>query len=248
MGFFSNIFREKQERFPADLTMLGTDLHSHLIPGIDDGAKTLEDALILVRALHELGYTKLITTPHVMSDYYQNTPETILSGLEKLRKAVETSNIPVTIEAAAEYYIDENFASKIDKKELLTFADNHVLIELPFFNEPKNLNTEIFNLTIAGYKVVLAHVERYTYWYHDFENYEKLKDREVLFQLNLTSFYEDGKSHLRKISEKLIDAGMINFLGSDAHNMEHIEKVRKIRNNKHLKKLIDSGNLLNKIL
>ena len=197
---------------------------------------------------NKIGYKKLITTPHVMSDYYQNSPETILSGLEKLKEGVIAANIPVTIEAAAEYYIDEHFASKIEKKELLTFAGNHVLIELPFFNEPKNLNTEIFNLTISGYKVVLAHVERYTYWFHDFENYEKLKDREVFFQLNLTSLYEDGKSHIRKICEKLIDAGMINFLGSDAHNPEHIEKIKKVLSNKHLKILIDSGKLLNKNL
>jgi tyrosine-protein phosphatase YwqE len=248
MGIFGSIFGSENKKSPVDLSLLGTDLHSHFIPGIDDGAQDMESALHLVRAMHELGYKKLITTPHVMSDYYKNTPEIILSGLKKLQDTVSKAGIPITIEAAAEYYIDDYFTPRIDKKELLTFAGNHVLVELPFFNEPQQFLKAVFDLTVAGYKVVLAHVERYTYWYHDFENYEKLKDREVLFQMNITSLFNDSNSHLRKICEKLIDADMINVLGSDAHNMQHIDKIKNVLHNKHLHKLIESGKLINEKL
>lgn len=245
MSFFQNIFGKGKLSEPVDLSILVTDLHSHLIPGIDDGVKTYEESIQVIKALCALGYRKIITTPHIMSDFYKNTPEIIKNGLYMLREEINKQGIDVEIDAAAEYYIDDLFIEKLKKKELLTFSGNHILVELPFFSEPQNFHSVIFELTVEGYKPVLAHVERYTYWYNDFENYEKLKDREVLLQMNLTSLYEDANSHLRKIAEKLIEKNMIDLVGGDVHNMQHIEKIKKVLYNPSLKKLVDSGRLMN---
>ena len=245
MSFLQNIFGKGKITDPVDLSVLVTDLHSHLIPGIDDGVKNYDEAIQVIRSLCELGYKKIITTPHIMSDYYKNTPEIIKNGLYMLREEISKQGISVEIDAAAEYYIDDLFIEKLKRKELLTFSGNHILVELPFFNEPQNFHSVIFELIVEGYKPILAHVERYTYWYNDFENYVKLKDREVLLQMNLTSLYEDDNSHLRKMTEKLIEKEMIDFVGGDVHNMQHIENIKKVLHNNSLKKLIDSGKLLN---
>jgi tyrosine-protein phosphatase YwqE len=245
LSFFQNIFSKGKSAEPVDLSALVTDLHSHLIPGIDDGVKSYEESIQVIKALCAFGYKKIITTPHIMSDYYKNTPEIIKNGLYMLREEISKQGIDVEIDAAAEYYIDDLFIEKLKRKELLTFSGNHILVELPFFSEPKNFFSVIFELVVEGYKPVLAHVERYTYWYHDFENYEKLKDREILLQMNLTSLYEDDNSHLKKMAEKLIEKNMIDIVGGDVHNMHHIEKIKKVLHNSALKKLVESDRLLN---
>jgi tyrosine-protein phosphatase YwqE len=101
------VFQKKEILAPADLALLGTDIHSHLIPAVDDGSKSLEDSINMIRSFQEMGYKKIITTPHVMSDFYKNTPETILGGLSDVRAELKSQNIDIELEAAAEYYLDE---------------------------------------------------------------------------------------------------------------------------------------------
>lgn len=220
-------------------------MHSHLIPGIDDGARTMEDSLNLVRKMHELGFTKLITTPHIQSEFYKNTPEIILSGLLKLRDALAAENIPVTIEAAAEYLLDDGFQEKMNAGELLSFGDKFILVEISYYSPPPNLKSTIFNLQCDGYKVILAHPERYSYWFNDFAKYQDLKDRGVLFQLNTVSLAGYYPDPIKKFAEKLIDKEMIDFIGSDMHNMNYMEALERSMNEKTLSRLITSGRLLN---
>lgn len=229
----------------TDFSAIATDMHSHLIPAIDDGAKTLEDSISLIRRLHELGYRKLITTPHIQHEYYRNTPEIILGGLEEVRKAIAAEGIPVEIEAGAEYLIDDGFEDKANKGELMTFGDKYVLVELSYFNPHPNLKTIVFNLQIDGYKVILAHPERYSYWFNDFPKFEDLKDRGVFFQLNLVSLTGYYPDPVKKFAEKLIDNGMIDFAGSDMHNMNYMTAMERCLKERSLARLIDSGNLLN---
>src|SRR5437867_1813042 len=115
---FSKLFnRKKKEDEVDELTIpenahcafLGADLHCHFIPGIDDGAKTIEDSLTMLRDMKEMGYNTIITTPHVMIDYYPNTTEVIQNGLQNVRNALRENNIDIKLWAAAEYYIDEHF-------------------------------------------------------------------------------------------------------------------------------------------
>ena len=248
MNFFSKLFSSSPKMGMADLSVLKTDVHSHFIPGIDDGAQTMEESVALVKALRDLGYEKIITTPHVMSDYYKNTPDIILAGLEKLREAVKEAGIEIEIDAAAEYYLDYDFELKIAEKRLLTFGKNHVLFELPFLSPPENLNKAVFEMQTNGYKPILAHPERYSFWYKDFEKFVELKEKGVLFQMNLNSLTGHYSIDTKKIAERMIDENMIDLLGTDCHNMNHVGLLHSCLSEKYLHKILQKEDLLNRIL
>lgn len=249
MAIFSRLFGKKEKLLePADLSVLETDVHSHFIPGIDDGAKTMNDTLELLQAMQDFGYKKVITTPHVMSDYYRNTPEIILRGLEQVREAAVKKGLTIQIDAAAEYYLDFDFEEKIRKKELLTFGKNYVLFEMPFVGEPQNLSRAVFEMQMAGYKPVLAHVERYTFWHNDFEKVQNIYDKGVLLQLNLNSLSGHYSIPTKKVAEKVIDLNMISLVGTDCHNMNHIELLRHTATYPHLHQIIQNKYLINKQL
>jgi tyrosine-protein phosphatase YwqE len=165
VGLFKKIFGEKLLSTPVNLGILKTDVHSHFIPGIDDGAQTIDDSIALITQMRNFGYTKVITTPHIMGDAFKNGRHNILPGLETVKNAIKENNIDINIEAAAEYYIDADLEEKIKKKDILSFGNNYVLFEMPFVSEPSNLSTVIFELQLAGYKPVMAHVERYPFWH-----------------------------------------------------------------------------------
>lgn len=247
MAFF-NLFRGKSEVPAVDLSILGTDIHSHFIPGIDDGARTMEDSLNLLRAMHEFGYRKVITTPHVMSDHFRNTREGILSGLDSLRNALSKEDLGIEVEAAAEYYLDFDLERKLKEEELLTFGKKYLLFELSFMNPPDNLYHFIFEAQMKGYKPVLAHPERYPFWIQKFEEYEKLTDKGVLLQLNINSVTGYYSPAVKVLAEKLIKGGMISFLGSDCHHAGHIQLMQRAVKEKALAQLMASGKLLNPTL
>jgi tyrosine-protein phosphatase YwqE len=228
-----------------DFSPIGTDMHSHLIPGIDDGSKSMEDTLILARRLHQLGFRKLITTPHIQNEYFRNTPEIILSGLDRVREALKEAGIPVEVEAAAEYLMDDGFEEKINSGKLLSFSDKYILVELSYYNPHPNLKAFVFNLQVDGYKVILAHPERYSYWFSDFSRYEDLKDRGVFFQVNLVSLAGYYPDPCKKMAERLIEKGMVEFVGSDMHNMNYMSAMENSLKEKTLAKLVESGRLMN---
>ena len=229
----------------ANLGLLKTDVHSHLIPGIDDGSTSVEDSLNIIRGLHSLGYSKLITTPHIMSDFYRNTPEIILAGLEDVRAAVAREGIPVELEAAAEYYCDYEFEKSIGEKKLLSFGDKYVLVELSYLNPSDNFDSVTFKLQLEGYKPVLAHPERYPYWYQSFNKYEEFRDKGVLLQINLASITGHYGSVAKRISERLIENNMVDFLGTDTHKMSHVDVFKKSLKLPILRRLLESGTLRN---
>lgn len=234
------------EKLPeVELSRLHTDFHSHLIPGIDDGAPDISSSLELIKGLHELGYRKLITTPHVMSDYYKNESRSILKGLDELREACSRENLNVELEAAAEYYLDEGFEKLIKKKDLLTFGNNYVLFELPFISEPQNLTAIIFELQTAGYRPILAHPERYPFWYKDFEKFQDMKDRSVMLQMNILSLTGIYSAETKKIAERMVDEELFDFIGTDCHNIQQLKLIKDNLDLKYLHKLMDSGKLMN---
>src|SRR6188768_2685273 len=190
MSFLKNIFGKKEDlNYPAvhDYSWVGVDMHSHLIPGIDDGSKTMEESIDLIKKYAAHGFRKLITTPHIMSDAYRNTPEIILCGLDKLRAAVKNEGINMELEAAAEYYFDEGFTKYIKEKNLLTIGGKYLLFEVSYMNAPDNINQVIFDIQIAGLIPILAHPERYPFWYNDFDRYHQFKAAGVMLQLNTNS-------------------------------------------------------------
>ena len=247
-NFFTSFFgKDKSERL-GDFSELVTDMHSHFIPGIDDGCQTMDESVSLIRSMAELGFRKLITTPHIMSDYFKNNSINITEGLIKLREKLSAELIRIELEAAAEYYLDDVFLKLLDKADLLTFGrEKYLLLEVSYINYPENFNNIIFDILVKGYIPVLAHPERYPYWSIRFEEYSKLRDMGVLFQLNITSLSGYYGPDVKRTAEKLAVHSMVDFLGSDAHHDKHIMALRKSLSSKTLAALV-KGNLLNKKL
>ena len=238
--------KKEEELAPLDFSILKTDIHSHFIPGIDDGAPDLETSISLIKKMQELGYSKVITSPHVMSDFYQNSSETIFKGLADVREELKAQKINMEIDAAAEYYIDFDFEQKIGKEQFLTFGDKHILVELSFIEEPRNLFDIIFKLQLDGYKVVLAHPERYAYY--KMEEYKELKNRGVLLQINLLSLIGHYSPQIQIKTEKLIEENIVSYVGTDCHNRMHAELYEKCQTKKAWHDLVNSGLLLNDTL
>lgn len=220
------------------LSVLHTDMHSHLIPGIDDGAKTMEDSLELIKALQGLGYKKIITTPHIYFELYPNSKAIITGGLTKLQKALKQAEIDITLEAAAEYFMDDHFEELLQKNELLSFASNHVLVETSFFAAPPKLENYIFQLRTKGYQPILAHPERYSFMAQNFKKYERLKDMGCLFQLNLLSIAGRYGPQIQKTAEKMLKLNMIEFLGTDLHNQDHLYGIEQMVKSNKVTKLL----------
>ena len=241
-------FSKKKEKdcAPLDFSVLQTDIHSHLIPGIDDGSPDLETSISLIKKMQELGYKKVITSPHVMSDFYKNTAAIILSGLADVRAELQAQAISIEIDAVAEYYIDFDFEQKIGKEKFLTFGNNYILVELSFMQAPQNLFDIIFKLQMEGYKVVLAHPERYAYYVK--KDYEELVARGVLLQINLLSLIGYYSPKVQQKTKSLITESQVSFVGTDCHNMNHAALYEKCQTQKDWHDLVNSGKLLNSTL
>jgi tyrosine-protein phosphatase YwqE len=232
-----NWFKKKQD------TVQGlrptTDLHSHLLPGLDDGVQSFEEMEEIVLRFQKLGYTKLITTPHVMSDFYRNTSEVILKKRDEVNTWLANKNINIPIEAAAEYYLDEDLLKKAEEHfPLLTMGDKYLLFETNFLTEPFQLREFIFSVTSQGYKPILAHPERYIYLQDNFEKVEDLLNRGIYFQINLSSISGYYSKGAQRLAHKLIDKGWVHFIGSDCHNLQHIQRIEETVSLKYFQKAI----------
>jgi protein-tyrosine phosphatase len=212
-----------------------TDMHSHLLAGIDDGVKNWEEAERIIISFLEMGFQQIITTPHIMSDTYRNDPSGIAMKLMELKQLLSEKNINIEVQAAAEYYLDETIYSKVINKEvLLTFGQRYLLFETNFLSEPFQLKDFIFQASTQGYRLVLAHPERYGYM--TMSKAEDLRNRGVLFQLNtlsITGFYTRS---IQKLAYQFIDKGWVDFLGSDCHNQLQADALRKATNNRYVQK------------
>ena len=198
------------------------DIHSHLLPGIDDGAKTFEDTLSLTKALQGFGVSQFITTPHIIQHVWDNTHEQIRVKSETTILALEKNNITVPFKAAAEYLMDDQFVHLFQSGELLTLKDNYVLVEMSYINAPIQLYSILFDLQVAGYIPVLAHPERYLFYQNNFSEYAKLKKAGCLFQLNLLSIVGYYGTGIMKTADQLLQKGMYTYVGSDVHHNNHI--------------------------
>jgi tyrosine-protein phosphatase YwqE len=248
MPLFQKIFGKKNEKASAGfINPITTELHSHLIFGIDDGVQTIEESIDILSQMEQMGYKKVITTPHIMGDFYNNGPENILPRLEEIRKELIKRNHHIQLDAAAEYMVDDAFLDKIEAGNLLSFGNKYVLVELPFTDEPRILKSALFNLRINGYKPILAHPERYAYYAQQKNKYEELFDSGILFQVNLYSLIGYYSPAIQKTAEWLLDKKMIHFIGSDTHGMRHIPVFHEAISSKNYEKAC-SLNLLNNSL
>ncbi len=225
------------------------DIHSHLLPGIDDGASTIEETIMLINGMTEIGINKFITTPHIMLDVWKNTSEQISANLVETISELKNQNINNNIKAAAEYMIDSEFWELFKKESLLCLKDNLVLVEISYLNPPIQLYDILFELQVAGYQPVLAHPERYNF-YHEatLSHYKKLKKVGCLFQLNLLSTSGYYGERVAKTADLLLKNGLIDFVGSDVHHNRHLEFMSKkivLKNHEYLGPIFQNNFLFN---
>lgn len=199
------------------------DFHSHVLPGIDDGAKSLTDSHFLVGEMQKMGFSQIITTPHVMENVWENTPQGVLSLHAETRASLAHKYDQLVFNVGAEYYIDAHFVKLFKSEPLLTIKDNYVLIEISYIAPPIQLFEVIFELQVAGYIPVLAHPERYAFYHNNFDDYRKLKNAGCLFQLNLLSTVGYYGKNVAQCASKLLAERFIDFTGSDIHHRAHIQ-------------------------
>ena len=210
---------------------VNTDIHSHILPGIDDGAPDLETSLHLVRGLQQLGIKKTIATPHVIADLYRNTPETINAALDKLRKACKKESINIEINAAAEYMLDDYFIKLLrGSQPLLTIHKNIVLTEQSYATPTHNLNEIAFDLISAGYRPIMAHPERYGFYHNNYEAYTHLKDMGFLLQVNLLSLTGYYGKPVTRAARYIFDNDLADLVGTDLHHARHLQMLQSPEN------------------
>lgn len=218
--------------FPSNFV----DIHSHFLPNIDDGSKSMEESVALLRRMHGYGIKHIICTPHVMESVWENSTEAIQKKLDALNahlKSIQFTDI--SLSAAAEYMLDANFDRLLKTEKLRTLKDNYILVELSFISPPVNLYETLFDIQIAGYKPVLAHPERYAYYHNDFSDYAKLKAAGCLFQMNLLSLSNYYGSSITAAAESLLKQQLIDFAGTDTHKHQHLDFLEKVVDRKVLK-------------
>ena len=214
------------------------DIHSHLLPGIDDGAKDIDTSIALILKMASYGIKNFITTPHVLGNVYPNSTAVIKEKLAVVQKELEKREIKgISIQAAAEYMLDEEFSALLEQKDILVLKDNYILVEMSYFSAPMNLYELLFKIQLKGYKPVLAHPERYNFYHSDFKSYYKLKQAGCLFQLNLLSLTDQYGKGVQKISKKLLKENLYDFVGTDTHHQNHLALLPKIGTKKTLDKI-----------
>lgn len=245
---FSFFFPKKQEP-DFNLGFLETDFHSHLLPGIDDGAKDIEDSLILIKHLVDFGFKRLITTPHIMSEVYPNNTEIITEKLNIVRERLKVEGINIELRAAAEYFMDESFLVMLDKGEpLLPIFDNYVLVEMSYLTPLNNLLDYLFRIELAGYKTVLAHPERYTYYFNNYNIYKEVKERGTKLQLNILSLNGYYGEKAQKTANRLLNDNLIDYIATDTHHTRHINSLQALTKDKKIKQLLLNQEFQNKFI
>ncbi|TRO65092.1 tyrosine-protein phosphatase [Christiangramia sabulilitoris] len=204
-----------------------TDFHNHILPGIDDGAKSIEESIGLIKAFENISITNFVATPHVIGEYYPNTPQTISSAYQNLAKQLED---PSRIAYAAEYMMDQHFIDILENGEILNIIGSKVLVEMSYFQPPLNLNEILFKIQNASYSPILAHPERYAFFHSkSLEKFKDLKSRGCDFQLNMLSLSGHYGLGIQKTAFQMLENKMIDFICSDVHRIDHLEKIKKIK-------------------
>jgi protein-tyrosine phosphatase len=225
-----NFFKKHTGGELYDFTCMAQDIHSHLLPGIDDGSPDVETSIALIRSLGDAGIKKFICTPHIIGDMFRNTPETINAALTVLKKACMDENLDVQLSAAAEYMLDDYFMELLRKKSpLLTLTKNYILTELSYATSPANLEKIAFELNINGYLPLMAHPERYFYYHKNYAAYHRMKELGFLLQVNLLSLAGYYGKAAAKAARYIVENNLADFIGTDLHHFNHFKALTDLR-------------------
>lgn len=198
------------------------DCHSHILYGIDDGAKTIEDSIEILKNLSNIGFEEIILTPHYKNAYHANN-KIKQEKYEILKKKIKEENINLKLYLANEVRITSNILELIEKNEIKLLG-NYLFLELPFNTKIHNLERLIFELQTEDINIILVHPERYSYLTE--KDLKQLIDLDIMFQINYESiigFY--GLKSKRRV-KYLLKNRMVNFIGTDIHRSEQLnEKI-----------------------
>ncbi len=239
-------FKKKNK---VDYSVLNADMHSHLLPGIDDGSQDIETSLKLIKGMKELGFKKLITTPHIMWDIYKNTRSIILEKLEEVKTKLKEEQVDIEIHAAAEYFIDDYLGGLLKQKEpLLSFGNNLVLVEFSMASQPFDLKEILFEMQIQGYQPVIAHPERYIYLEQNKNFYNELKEAGYFFQLNTLSLSGYYGNAVTELARYLAKKQYYDLIGTDLHHFRHLDSLKNPSLSSSLHRILESGKIQNREL
>ena len=220
-----SIFKKKIPANYSDYFPIVTDIHSHILPGIDDGAPDVETSILLIEGLINLGITQTVATPHIIGDLYRNDAATINKALDLVRDALAEKQIDFKVSAAAEYMLDAYFLELLSTKiPLLTVKDNLVLTEFSYADKPYNVEQIVFAIITENYQPILAHPERYGYYHNDFKQYDFLNELGFLLQVNLLSLTGYYGKPAAKAANYLIKNNLASYVGTDLHHERHLNK------------------------
>jgi len=238
---FNKMFFSKKNLNNQSYEFLGVDMHSHVLPGIDDGATDVPASLRLLKMLYEIGFKKVIPTPHCASNLYPNDPCTIQKAWDATASQLRTGSAgyPDMLKFGAEYMLDGDFGSLRKANRLMTFANNRVLVEMSYAAASPILLDEIYELQMAGYKPILAHPERYSYISGNYSYLESLVRRGCELQLNLLSLTDFYGKLAQKTALKLLDMELYHWAGTDVHNEVHINLLRELIQSRYFGLLIE---------
>lgn len=246
---FSFFFKPKT--VTPDLSFIGVDMHSHLLPNLDDGLQSMEDTIAFIQELRDMGYKKLICTPHTLAEVHPNTKESILNRLADVKAELKARKIDFPIDASSEYMTDMYFEERLkDPNKIIPFGKNKnlVLIEMSYLAESQNIDHAIFTLQSMGLQPILAHPERYNFYHNHFEKYEEFKAKGVLLQSNLLSFEGYYGKGIQMVAEKLAKHKMVDLLGTDMHNIKHMNALKHLATKPSFYKLMDTLHIRNREL
>lgn len=209
------------------------DLHSHVLCGIDDGSKTIEESIEILKQYEEMGFKDIIATPHYIEETtYNSNNKQKKEIIKKLNQQIKKNKLNINIHIGNELYISNNILELLSKKEISTLNNSkYLLIELPMNNEISNLNNIVFELLSNDIIPIIAHPERYSYIQKDIKKIEKLVNQGVLLQINYGSIIGLYGKQAKKISKKMLKNNLVSLLGTDIHhpNNETYININKIR-------------------
>jgi len=244
-----NIFHRKKEN---NQLFYNTDVHCHILPGVDHGSQDVEQSIEMLRAERDMGITRVILTSHVTAETFENTPDTLRPAFEILKQAVaETEDIShMKLYLSAEYRMDEFWDKQYTLGNQIAMPGNYILMENSFHQELLGLDELLFDLKVKGYKPILAHPERYIYYAQRKQRLEQLHNTGTKFQVNLLSLAGYFGQHCRETALWLVKHGMVDMLGSDMHGMEHVKVIQDYINSKEWRKLVPQiqGHIINDLV
>lgn len=235
-----SFFRKKSaDSHASEYFPFSTDMHSHILPGIDDGSPDIKTSIRLVRGLMAMGVNKSIATPHIIGDMFRNNPETIGKALHSLQEEIQRQKLKFEVSAAAEYMLDSYFYELLNSGQpLLTIRDKMILTEFSYASRPDDPGKLSFAIITAGYTPILAHPERYPYYYGNIKMIHRLADLGFLLQVNLLSLTGYYGKEAAKVSQYIIKNDLASFVGTDLHHDRHMQALSDNRNRKLFEKVL----------